>query len=62
MDKHNNCKENIFLMFIDYLKKDTNLSQLSNMVDDPERPGINVNNFILYTRGHKSRSILSMNV
>ena len=26
------------------------------MVDDPESPGIDVHKYILYTRGHKSRS------
>ena len=55
-NKHNNCKENIFHTFIEYLKRDTNLSQLSDMVDDPESPWEDVHKFILYTRGYKSRS------
>ena len=33
----------------EFLKKDTKLSQLSNMVDDPESPGKDVYKVIFYT-------------
>ena len=55
-NKHNNGKENIFHTFIEYLKKDTHLSLLADMVDGPESPSEEVCKFILHTRGHKSRS------
>ena len=46
----------MFYRYIEYLKKDTHLSPLTNMVDDPESPGKEVHKFILYTKDHNSRS------
>ena len=54
-DKHIQRKDTLFDTFLRYLSANPKLSELAERYEDPEDPGSFVSNFILMTRGPKSR-------